>query len=101
MKKTNYKALKAANIVINIAIALIALSTVLAIALSLTQPHLDLTNQTGDGFVLNVNIPERLLHSPSFLSLFAVNSCLWIALLVFVKLFSKTLSTIIFLHQEM
>ena len=61
---------------INIAIVLIVLSTVVAISLSLTQPHLNLMNQAGNGFSFDVNIPEKLLHSPSFLSLFAVNSCL-------------------------
>lgn len=91
MKKTNYKALKVANVIINVTIALIILSTVVGIALSLTQPHIDLTNQAGNGFSLNVDIPEKLLHSPSFLSLFAVNSCLWIALLIFVKLFFKNI----------
>lgn len=91
MKKTNYKALKVANVVINIAIVLIVLSTVVAISLSWTQPHLNLMNQAGDGFSFDVNIPEKLLHSPSFLSLFAVNSCLWIALLVFVKMFFKNI----------
>ncbi|TDE74733.1 DUF2975 domain-containing protein, partial [Streptococcus vicugnae] len=82
MKKTNYKALKVANVIINVTIALIILSTIVGITLSLTQPHIDLTNQAGNGFSLNVDIPEKLLHSPSFLSLFAVNSCLWIALLI-------------------
>lgn len=91
MKKTNYKALKVANVIINVTIALIILSTVVGITLSLTQPHIDLTNQAGNGFSLNVDIPEKLLHSPSFLSLFAVNSCLWIALLIFVKLFFKNI----------
>ena len=87
MKKTNHKALKAANVVINIAIVLIVLSTVVAISLSWTQPHLNLMNQAGDGFSFDVNIPDNLLPSPSFLSLFDVNLCLWIALLVFVKMF--------------
>lgn len=91
MKKTNYKALKVANVIINVTIALIILSTIVGITLSLTQPHIDLTNQAGNGFSLNVDIPEKLLHSPSFLSLFAVNSCLWIALLIFVKLFFKNI----------
>ena len=68
MKKTNYKALKVANVVINIAIVLIVLSTVVAISLSWTQPHLNLMNQAGDGFSFDVNIPEKLLHSPSFIS---------------------------------
>ena len=85
MKKTNYQVLKVANVIISIAIALIALSTMVGIILSLTHPHMDLTNQSGNGLVLDVNIPEKLLHSTSFLSLFAMNSILWIALLIFVN----------------
>ncbi|SEK86015.1 DUF2975 domain-containing protein [Streptococcus equinus] len=91
MKKTNYQVLKVANVIISIAIAFIALSTMVGIILSLTHPHMDLTNQSGNGLVLDVNIPEKLLHSTSFLSLFAMNSILWIALLVFVKMFFKNI----------
>lgn len=52
MKKTNYKALKVANVVINIAIVLIVLSTVVVIFLSWTQPHLNLMNQAGRWFFI-------------------------------------------------
>ncbi len=91
MKKTDYRALKVANVLINIAIAAVIVSTVLAIALSLTQSHLDLTNKLGNGFIFEVNIPEKLLHSPAFIGLTVVVSALWVALLVFVKMFFQNI----------
>ncbi len=91
MKKTNYKALKVANIFINIVIAVIVISTIIAIGLSVTQSHLALTNQVGNGIVFDINIPEKLLHSPAFIGLTVIVSVLWIALLVWVKMFFQNI----------
>lgn len=91
MKKTNYKALKIANIFINIVIAVIVISTIIAIGLSVTQSHLALTNQVGNGIVFDINIPEKLLHSPAFIGLTVIVSVLWIALLVWVKMFFQNI----------
>ena len=67
MKKTNYKALKVANVVINIAIVLIVLSTVVVISLSWTQPHLNLMNQAGDGFSFDVIFQKNFCIHHHFL----------------------------------
>lgn len=91
MKKTNYKVLKIANIFLNIVIAVIVISTIIAIGLSVTQSHLALTNQVGNGIVFDINIPEKLLHSPAFIGLTVIVSVLWIALLVWVKMFFQNI----------
>lgn len=76
MKKTNYKALKIANIFINIVIAVIVISTIITIGLSVTQSHLALTNQVGNSIVFDINIPEKLVHSPAFIGLTVIVSAL-------------------------
>ncbi len=73
MKKTNYQVLKVANVIISIAIALIALSTMVGIILSLTHPHMDLTNQSGNIFTPeNVRLARYVVYN--FISLAFLDS---------------------------
>lgn len=83
--------MKIANIFINIVIAVIVISTIIAIGLSVTQSHLALTNQVGNSIVFDINIPEKLVHSPAFIGLTVIVSALWIALLVWVKMFFQNI----------
>ena len=93
--------MKIANIFINIVIAVIVISTIIAIGLSVTQSHLALTNQVGNGIVFDINIPEKLLHSPAFIGLTVIVSVLWMLCLFGLKCSFKILLIIAFLLKTM
>ena len=72
----------------NVVVGVIVFFAILGFGVSANKGTIDVVVPTRR---LDVNIPEKLLHSTSFLSLFAMNSILWIALLVFVKMFFKNI----------